>query len=194
MPKKDTKQYIATDSEGKEYEVSNLNIFCKERGLWPGNMRKVARGQAKYSKGWKCRYAATAPGEAKKLLDSKKLSETDQIHDDKKKSAVLKTKVTEPLLNDNFAQDSKFTVTPQKELSIPVVDIEETFPKPMNRFLRFILILIAIFFGMMSFAAFISIFEDGITKSDIIFNIILCFVFAACSVALMKKKSKKISF
>jgi hypothetical protein len=47
-----TKQYIATDPNGKTYHFHGLPQFCKDHGLILANMRQ--RGK---SKGWTCRRA-----------------------------------------------------------------------------------------------------------------------------------------
>jgi hypothetical protein len=48
--------FIAIDQDGNEYKVDDLQEFCAEHDLSPYSMRKVARDQAKQTKGWKCRY------------------------------------------------------------------------------------------------------------------------------------------
>lgn len=47
------KHYILTSPEGDEHLVTSLKIFCKEHNLTPQNLRKVAKGQRNYHKGWK---------------------------------------------------------------------------------------------------------------------------------------------
>ena len=48
--------YIATDPDGREHKIHNIIEFCKEHNLYQASMRKVARGLADETKGWKCRY------------------------------------------------------------------------------------------------------------------------------------------
>ncbi len=47
------RDYIFTDPEGKEYYVSCISDFCKAHNLTPSNMRKVAKGERNFHKGWK---------------------------------------------------------------------------------------------------------------------------------------------
>ena len=50
------KQYILTDPNGKSHIVDVLTVFCKIHNLTPQNIRKVAKGQRNYHKGWKAEY------------------------------------------------------------------------------------------------------------------------------------------
>lgn len=52
-----SRDWIVTDSDGREYLIHNLAAFCREHGLSNGNMSRVAQGVYKQSKGWKCRPA-----------------------------------------------------------------------------------------------------------------------------------------
>ena len=47
------KDYIFTDPKGEEYYVSCISDFCKAHNLTPSNMRKVAKGERSFHKGWK---------------------------------------------------------------------------------------------------------------------------------------------
>lgn len=47
------KDYIFTDPDGQEYYVSCISDFCKAHNLTPANMRKVAKGERNFHKGWK---------------------------------------------------------------------------------------------------------------------------------------------
>ena len=47
--------YILTSPDGEEFLVVSLCTFCKEYNLTPQNLRKVAKGERKYHKGWKAR-------------------------------------------------------------------------------------------------------------------------------------------
>lgn len=51
------KHYIATHESGEVVEVFNLNKFCREHGLHPGSMYRVAQGKRSRHKGWAVRYA-----------------------------------------------------------------------------------------------------------------------------------------
>lgn len=48
--------YVLKDPEGNEYTTDNLKAFCKERDLWPSNLKKVAQGKSKSAQGWTCRF------------------------------------------------------------------------------------------------------------------------------------------
>ncbi|AUG87672.1 homing endonuclease [Vibrio phage VEN] len=45
--------YILTSPEGDEFYVESLVAFCKAHNLTPQNLRKVAKGERNYHKGWK---------------------------------------------------------------------------------------------------------------------------------------------
>lgn len=47
------KDYIFTDPSGQDYYVSCISDFCKAHNLTPANMRKVAKGERNFHKGWK---------------------------------------------------------------------------------------------------------------------------------------------
>jgi len=47
--------YILTAPCGTEYLVTSLCTFCKEYNLTPQNLRKVAKGERKFHKGWTAR-------------------------------------------------------------------------------------------------------------------------------------------
>lgn len=49
------KNYLITEPSGKQYEITNLNKFCREQGLDQGNL---SRGS---NKGWKCVRIVTEP-------------------------------------------------------------------------------------------------------------------------------------
>jgi group I intron endonuclease len=49
-----SKEWIVTDPTGKQYQIKNLNRFCKENNLCCGNMQYVALGKYKQHKGWNC--------------------------------------------------------------------------------------------------------------------------------------------
>ena len=48
-------KYLLTSPEGEEYYVDSLCKFCEPIGLTPQNLRKVAKGERNYHKGWKAR-------------------------------------------------------------------------------------------------------------------------------------------
>ena len=48
------KNWKLTSPIGDEIVVRNLSLFCKEAGLTRENLQKVARGERKHHKGWKC--------------------------------------------------------------------------------------------------------------------------------------------
>lgn len=45
--------YILTSPDGDDYYVSCLTDFCNVNNLTPANIRKVAKGERNYHKGWK---------------------------------------------------------------------------------------------------------------------------------------------
>lgn len=47
------KRYLITDPNGNTYTPESLVEFCREHGLTPQNLRKVAKGTRKHHKGWK---------------------------------------------------------------------------------------------------------------------------------------------
>ena len=47
------KDYIFTDPTGREHLVLCISDFCKVHSLTPQNMRKVAKGERRFHKGWK---------------------------------------------------------------------------------------------------------------------------------------------
>lgn len=47
------KHYILTAPSGETYYVEALTVFCKAHNLTPQNLRKVAKGERNYHKGWK---------------------------------------------------------------------------------------------------------------------------------------------
>lgn len=51
------KPYVLTTPDGQELQVFGLYRFCRENGLQGALMSKVARGERKHHKGWKCRHA-----------------------------------------------------------------------------------------------------------------------------------------
>ena len=51
------KDYIITYPAGNEFLITNLNKFCRENGLYAGNLTKVAQGKRKHHKGYKARFA-----------------------------------------------------------------------------------------------------------------------------------------
>lgn len=53
---KKAKKYILLSPQGKEFQILNLNRFCKENNLNCANMILVAQGKRKQHKGWKCSY------------------------------------------------------------------------------------------------------------------------------------------
>lgn len=48
-------RYPMTTPENISFCIEGLNRFCKENDLDTSNMAKVAKGKAKYYKGWKCK-------------------------------------------------------------------------------------------------------------------------------------------
>jgi len=48
------KKYLITDPTGQQYEIENLQKFCRENNLDQGNMTAVSTGRLKQHKGWKC--------------------------------------------------------------------------------------------------------------------------------------------
>ena len=51
------KEFFVTPPEGREYKIFNLLEFCKNNSLHDSCMVRVAQGERKHHKGWKCRYA-----------------------------------------------------------------------------------------------------------------------------------------
>lgn len=49
-----SQHFLITDPEQHTYDVWGLARFCREHGLDQGSMSKVAMGQAKAHKGWRC--------------------------------------------------------------------------------------------------------------------------------------------
>ena len=47
-----SKEYIITDPDGNEFEVTNLRKWCRNNDLDQGNMVRVANGKAKQHKGY----------------------------------------------------------------------------------------------------------------------------------------------
>jgi hypothetical protein len=47
------KDYIFIDPNGNDHYVSCISDFCKAHNLTPSNMRKVAKGERNFHKGWK---------------------------------------------------------------------------------------------------------------------------------------------
>ena len=48
------KNWKLTSPTGDEALIRNLSLFCRENGLIRENLQKVARGERKHHKGWKC--------------------------------------------------------------------------------------------------------------------------------------------
>lgn len=48
------KSYKVIDPYGNEYNIHGLRQFCQEHNIHQGNMSRVAKGQLKHVKGWKC--------------------------------------------------------------------------------------------------------------------------------------------
>lgn len=53
------KKYLLTSPEGEEYYVDSLCKFCEAHNLTPQNLRKVAKGQRNYHKGWSAKEVLT---------------------------------------------------------------------------------------------------------------------------------------
>lgn len=51
------REYVVTSPDGVEMRIKGLAKFCRENGLYSGCMSKVAIGERKHHKGWKCRRA-----------------------------------------------------------------------------------------------------------------------------------------
>ena len=51
-----SKTYIITDPEGNEFEITNLNQWCKDNKMIHSNMCNVAKAKRLHHKGYKCRY------------------------------------------------------------------------------------------------------------------------------------------
>lgn len=45
-------KYELTDPDGNKYIPEAFTVFCREHGLTPQNLRKVAKGLRKHSNGW----------------------------------------------------------------------------------------------------------------------------------------------
>jgi len=50
------KVFVVTNPNGEEFVIKGLAKFCREYGLRIGDMSRVASGQRKHCKGWKCRH------------------------------------------------------------------------------------------------------------------------------------------
>lgn len=49
---------VLTDPDGNEYYITKCFYhFCRQNGLEPGNLRKVAQGKRNHHKHWTARYA-----------------------------------------------------------------------------------------------------------------------------------------
>lgn len=53
---RNAKRYLVTDPSGRQFEVVNLERFCRENGLGTTGLHKVANGKAKQYKGWLCEH------------------------------------------------------------------------------------------------------------------------------------------
>jgi group I intron endonuclease len=51
------KTLVVTDPDGTEYTVRGLNAFCRDHGLTPSALGRVAQGKSKHHKGWRARYS-----------------------------------------------------------------------------------------------------------------------------------------
>lgn len=45
-------RYLLIDPQGNQYKPEAFTVFCKDFGLTPQNLRKVAKGVRKHHKGW----------------------------------------------------------------------------------------------------------------------------------------------
>jgi hypothetical protein len=52
--KKSQKSYTVIDPDGKVYDVCGMKAFCREHGLTPDSMYRVAKGKISNTKGWTC--------------------------------------------------------------------------------------------------------------------------------------------
>lgn len=52
---RDSLAYTAVSPDGRTFYFSGLNEFCRQNGLTPSAMCRVAQGRAKHHKGWCCR-------------------------------------------------------------------------------------------------------------------------------------------
>lgn len=68
-------KYTIVNSFGEIFETTNLEGFCKERGLDPSNMHKVANGKRIQYKGW----MVTSKVKINKTLENK-LQEESEIN------------------------------------------------------------------------------------------------------------------
>lgn len=48
---------VTNKTTGEEIKIRNLNAFCRERGLAPGNLYKTVTGEIKQHKGYSIRHA-----------------------------------------------------------------------------------------------------------------------------------------
>lgn len=53
------KDYLLISPEGEEILVTCLSDFCKANNLTPANIRKVAKGERRYHKGWQASIVIT---------------------------------------------------------------------------------------------------------------------------------------
>ena len=53
------KTWVVTDPYGEEQTITNIIKFCNENNLSEDVMRKIARGEVKTHKGWKCSYSSS---------------------------------------------------------------------------------------------------------------------------------------
>jgi hypothetical protein len=51
------KKYILTSPLGEEFQVSNINEFCKSNNLLSSKISSVCTGNRTHHKGWRARYA-----------------------------------------------------------------------------------------------------------------------------------------
>lgn len=60
-----SKEWVLTDPDGYEHEVTNLLGFCRERGLSQSALQAIAGGRGRTYKGWHCRYPGDPPPQPK---------------------------------------------------------------------------------------------------------------------------------
>ena len=59
LNKKRSKYWVVTSPVGEISTIKNMASFCRNNNLDKPTMTKVAKGQRKQHKGWRCKYANT---------------------------------------------------------------------------------------------------------------------------------------
>jgi hypothetical protein len=52
--KGNARNWLVSNPDGEEFEVYNLEQYCRENNLHAGHLREVSKGKLLQYKGWKC--------------------------------------------------------------------------------------------------------------------------------------------